>query len=73
MVAVLAVAAVAVVAVAVAVVAVIVVVLLSVVAVAVMVISHLFQQQQLFMKPLGVTVIFNGDPQPLLYNRTNDR
>ena len=28
----------------------------------VMVISHLFQQQQLFMEQLEVTVIFNGDP-----------
>ena len=41
----------------------------------VMVMSHLFQQQLLllFIKQLGVAVIFNGDPQPFSYNRTNNR
>ena len=36
-----------------------------------MVMSHLLQQQQLFMKQLGVTVILNGHPQPFLRNTKN--
>ena len=38
-----------------------------VIVILVMVMSHLFQQQQLSIKQLRVTVIFNGDPQPFLY------
>ena len=32
------------------------------------VISHLFQQKQLFIKQSGVTIIVNGDPQPFIHN-----
>ena len=32
-----------------------------------------FNNSRLFMKQLGVTVISNGDPQPFLRNRTNDK
>ena len=38
----------------------------------IVVVSHLFPQQLLFMKQSGVTIIFNGEPQPFLRNRTND-
>ena len=32
-----------------------------------------FNNSSLFIQQLGVTVIFNGDPQPFLRNRTNDQ
>ena len=38
-----------------------------------MIISRLFQQQQLSINQVEVTVIFNGDLQPFLRNTTNEK